>query len=110
MAMKNNWWATFFLFVFFRYVKEGHWDFVSAVGVFQLIKLFWQINDLHDVLERLQNNQIPPLRKKQGYLPVVRIFSKTSFWIWITFKISHMLVNTHGFCFIPSVTQETSVR
>ncbi|XP_028312503.1 cocaine- and amphetamine-regulated transcript protein-like [Gouania willdenowi] len=28
------------------------------------------INNLHDVLERLQNNQIPPIRKKYGYLPV----------------------------------------
>ncbi|XP_042342517.1 cocaine- and amphetamine-regulated transcript protein-like [Plectropomus leopardus] len=28
------------------------------------------INDLHGVLERLQNNHIPSLRKRQGYLPV----------------------------------------
>uniref|UniRef100_A0A671YCW1 Uncharacterized protein n=1 Tax=Sparus aurata TaxID=8175 RepID=A0A671YCW1_SPAAU len=30
----------------------------------------FQINDLHEVLERLQNNQFPALRKKHGYLPV----------------------------------------
>uniref|UniRef100_A0A8C6WQF5 Cocaine- and amphetamine-regulated transcript protein n=1 Tax=Neogobius melanostomus TaxID=47308 RepID=A0A8C6WQF5_9GOBI len=28
------------------------------------------INDLHEVLERLQNNKFPSLRKKQGYLPM----------------------------------------
>uniref|UniRef100_A0A8P4K4F5 Cocaine- and amphetamine-regulated transcript protein n=1 Tax=Dicentrarchus labrax TaxID=13489 RepID=A0A8P4K4F5_DICLA len=28
------------------------------------------INDLHQVLERLQNNQFPVLRKKHGYVPV----------------------------------------
>uniref|UniRef100_A0A3B4YFR5 Uncharacterized protein n=1 Tax=Seriola lalandi dorsalis TaxID=1841481 RepID=A0A3B4YFR5_SERLL len=28
------------------------------------------INDLHEVLERLQNNQFPALRKKHGYLPL----------------------------------------
>uniref|UniRef100_A0A3Q3EXT6 Uncharacterized protein n=1 Tax=Kryptolebias marmoratus TaxID=37003 RepID=A0A3Q3EXT6_KRYMA len=28
------------------------------------------INDLHQVLERLQNSQFPALRKKHGYLPV----------------------------------------
>ncbi|XP_053277555.1 cocaine- and amphetamine-regulated transcript protein [Pleuronectes platessa] len=28
------------------------------------------INDLHEVLERLQNHQFPALRKKHGYLPV----------------------------------------
>uniref|UniRef100_A0A665T8J6 Uncharacterized protein n=1 Tax=Echeneis naucrates TaxID=173247 RepID=A0A665T8J6_ECHNA len=28
------------------------------------------INDLHEVLERLQNNHFPALRKKHGYLPV----------------------------------------
>uniref|UniRef100_A0A3P8TKM6 Uncharacterized protein n=1 Tax=Amphiprion percula TaxID=161767 RepID=A0A3P8TKM6_AMPPE len=28
------------------------------------------INDLHEVLERLQNNQFPALRKKHGFLPV----------------------------------------
>ncbi|XP_060893922.1 cocaine- and amphetamine-regulated transcript protein-like [Labrus mixtus] len=28
------------------------------------------INDLHEVLERLQNNQIPALRKKHGFLPM----------------------------------------
>lgn len=33
--------------------------------------LGFQINDLHDVLERLQNNQLPALKKKHGYLPVV---------------------------------------
>uniref|UniRef100_A0A8C6PDX2 Cocaine- and amphetamine-regulated transcript protein n=1 Tax=Nothobranchius furzeri TaxID=105023 RepID=A0A8C6PDX2_NOTFU len=27
------------------------------------------INDLHQVLERLQNNKFPVLRKKHGYLP-----------------------------------------
>lgn len=34
-----------------------------------------QISDLYDVLERLQNNQIPALRKKHGYLPMVWISS-----------------------------------
>lgn len=33
--------------------------------------LHFQINNLHEVLERLQNNQFPALRKKHGYLPVV---------------------------------------
>ncbi|TWW60026.1 cocaine- and amphetamine-regulated transcript protein-like [Takifugu flavidus] len=28
------------------------------------------INDLYNVLERLQKNQIPALRKKHGYLPM----------------------------------------
>uniref|UniRef100_A0A3B4APL9 Uncharacterized protein n=1 Tax=Periophthalmus magnuspinnatus TaxID=409849 RepID=A0A3B4APL9_9GOBI len=28
------------------------------------------INDLHEVLERLQNNQFPSMRKKQGHLPM----------------------------------------
>uniref|UniRef100_A0A669F6I5 Uncharacterized protein n=2 Tax=Oreochromis TaxID=8139 RepID=A0A669F6I5_ORENI len=28
------------------------------------------INDLHEVLERLQNHPFPVLRKKHGYLPV----------------------------------------
>uniref|UniRef100_A0A8D3BSJ3 Cocaine- and amphetamine-regulated transcript protein n=1 Tax=Scophthalmus maximus TaxID=52904 RepID=A0A8D3BSJ3_SCOMX len=28
------------------------------------------INDLYEVLERLQNDQFPALRKKHGYLPV----------------------------------------
>lgn len=37
------------------------------------INVYLQINDLYHVLERLQNNQIPALRKKHGYLPMVRI-------------------------------------
>uniref|UniRef100_A0A672FIV6 Uncharacterized protein n=1 Tax=Salarias fasciatus TaxID=181472 RepID=A0A672FIV6_SALFA len=28
------------------------------------------INDLHEVLERLQNNHLPSLKKKHGFLPV----------------------------------------
>uniref|UniRef100_A0A7N8XB66 Cocaine- and amphetamine-regulated transcript protein n=1 Tax=Mastacembelus armatus TaxID=205130 RepID=A0A7N8XB66_9TELE len=28
------------------------------------------INDLHEVLERLQNNQFTSMRKKHGFLPV----------------------------------------
>lgn len=39
------------------------------------INVCLQINDLYDVLERLQNNQIPALRKKHGYLPMVWISS-----------------------------------
>lgn len=34
---------------------------------------FFQISDLHQVLERLQSIQFPALRKKHGYLPVVSI-------------------------------------
>lgn len=34
---------------------------------------FLQINDLHQVLERLQSIQFPALRKKHGYLPAVSI-------------------------------------
>lgn len=37
------------------------------------INVYLQINDLYHVLERLQNNQIPALRKKHGYLPMVWI-------------------------------------
>lgn len=72
---------------------------------FQYVKLYLQINDLHDVLERLQNNQIPTLRKKHGYLPMVSFFNLIS-----TFKIS---VNVHVVNTQippPSVTQESSVR
>lgn len=40
----------------------------------------FQINDLHEVLERLQNNQFPALRKKHGYLPVVCNATTQSIW------------------------------
>lgn len=50
------------------------------MGVFQYVKPYLQINDLYAILERLQNNQIPPLRKKHGYLPMVCISSHFFFF------------------------------
>lgn len=89
-AMKSNWWATH-LVVLWGCLKGCWHSFCEHLRQMEILQLFdvviiillyelftwdvttlgFQINDLHDVLERLQNNQLPALKKKHGYLPVV---------------------------------------
>lgn len=83
-AKKSNWWATSdairkthssllifsrVLFIVLHYTRI----FMTAFGYFQ-------ISDLHGVLERLQNNPFPALKKKYGYLPTVGNVTTPSIW------------------------------
>uniref|UniRef100_A0A8C6PFE4 Cocaine- and amphetamine-regulated transcript protein n=1 Tax=Nothobranchius furzeri TaxID=105023 RepID=A0A8C6PFE4_NOTFU len=43
--------------------------FVLCSVLWVPLRMMESINDLHQVLERLQNNKFPVLRKKHGYLP-----------------------------------------
>lgn len=58
-----------------RKVADISKRFEKDISVY--VNVYLQINDLYDVLERLQNNQIPALRKKHGYLPMVWISARS---------------------------------